>query len=355
MSRLRNGAIASILALAACPLWAVPVYSIVDLGTLGGNYIEPRGMNDRGDIVGWGAVTGGQMPTAAAFVYRDGVMSALPTFGGSFGVANDINNRGQIVGYSYLNGDQDYRAFLYEDDVLADLGTLDGNPSAAYAISERGQIVGHAFAGGRDVSRAVLFENGSAIDLGTTPGTSYVAAINERGQIALTARASPYEEQHAFLYDKGVLRDLGTLGGQPDWSQARGVNNRGHVVGDSFADNTLRGFLYADGMMRDIGSLGGNAFDRTVATSINNAGRIVGFSDTVIDNTGVQHAFLVIDGVMYDLNDLIDPMLSSFVTLISAAAINEAGWIAAQGFDNRVNETRLYLLKRGARHAIAPR
>jgi probable HAF family extracellular repeat protein len=73
---------------------------------------------------------------------------------------------------------------------------------------------------------------------------------------------------------------LGTLAG--GGSFARGINNRGQVVGNSGG----RAFLYTDGSMRDLDpQFGGN----NVAYAINNLGQVVGSSQ---DTGGHLHAFL---------------------------------------------------------------
>jgi len=50
---------------------------------------------------------------------------------------------------------------------------------------------------------------------------------------------------------------------------------------------------------------------------------------------------------MKDLNSLIEPggPLAQYVTLTEAAAINDNGWIVADGIDSRTGDTNAYLLQ----------
>jgi probable HAF family extracellular repeat protein len=76
--------------------------------------------------------------------------------------------------------------------------------------------------------------------------------------------------------------------------------------------------------MRDLGTLGGR---RSFANAINESGVIVGDADLAGDE--VRAAFIYMDGLMHNLNTLIDP--AEGWTLYSARGINDAGQIAAYG------------------------
>ena len=73
--------------------------SITDLGTLpGGDESEARGINARGQVVGFSETASGEFH---AFLWEDGRMTDLGTLpGGTSSSAFGINSRGQVVGES---------------------------------------------------------------------------------------------------------------------------------------------------------------------------------------------------------------------------------------------------------------
>ena len=55
-------------------------------------------------------------------------------------------------------------------------------------------------------------------------------------------------------------------------------------------------------------------------------------------------AFIYTDGQMWNLNELIDQSLPQGVELTDAIAINDLGWIVAEGYDASLDQTKPYLL-----------
>ena len=121
-----------------------------DLGTLGGNNSVAKGINDRGQIVGFSSNTYGQ---PSPFIY-EGTMKALP--GGEYSEAIGINNRGQVI----ASGEGRYGYLVANGKVLA-LDTLPAVRAKGWhhlepkGINEHGWIVGTAMTADGD-SRAFL-------------------------------------------------------------------------------------------------------------------------------------------------------------------------------------------------------
>lgn len=74
-------------------------YSITDLGTLGGRVTDAYGINDAGQVVGYGFTSSG----SRAFLWKNGKMKDLGTLGGSSSWAYGINHESQVVGEAEIN------------------------------------------------------------------------------------------------------------------------------------------------------------------------------------------------------------------------------------------------------------
>jgi len=331
---------------------------LIDLGTLGGNFSWACSINDNGQIVGWSYAD----PSPPGLPAPPGMQPAAtlfdPTGNGNNvnlrglgdveqGAGTSINARGQIVGY--CGGlPMSNRATLFDptgNGNNIDLGIVgDCYSSEPFSINEDGLIVGASHGifllPFRAISRATLFcmnNPNNNINLGTLGGDfSGAYSINNAGQIvgyATTASDCWSDCGHATLFDStgsGNNTSLGILAGYSR-STAYSINDAGIIVGvsetyfDAPVSALQRATLFdptGSGSNIDLGTLGG---DSSLARSINSSAEIVGYAQ---DSSGVQRATMFDrsgNGNNIDLNNLIDPALGWELTY--ATSINDHGWI----------------------------
>ncbi len=316
-------------------------YTVIDLGTLGGTFSEPSGVNNRGWVAGRATLEGDL--SLHATLWRNGSTVDLGTFGGPNSWAWVPGNQGIIPGMAETSDPDPLgedacgfgthlvcRAFAWQDGTLNPLPTLGGNNGAAIEVNRRGQIVGSTENANADPTClppqvlqivGVVWRNGKIEQqLPPFPGdtSGFPQANNERGHV--TGSTGPCAPVRAVLWRDRTLIDLGSLGGTLN-NFPFDINNHDQVVGDSDlpGDTIQHAFLWTDRSgMQDLGTLPGDTGSST--ESINNRGQIAGVSYTDVSS----RAFIWQDGVMTDLNTLTCP---GSIFLANALGISDEGQI----------------------------
>lgn len=301
-------------------------YTAVDLGQL----LSPFGIGSAGQAVG---VIQNKDGYQQPLITVDGNVKALSALHNDDGArAVGVNPSGVVAGYSCLGAIPVCTAVTW---------TADGAPKAfadrffPNAINDAGEIAGYTFSENNIVGLAV-WQKGvlSPLPLFPQPQNGYVGgsvyAINSAGQVAgeidLEDPTHPITG-HAVVWTGSKIQDLGTNAG------AKGINDHGQVVGFSGNDAAL----WTNGVLTDLGNLGGFS----IAYGVNNNGIIVGSADVPPYSSA---AVVWINGVMYQLADIITPKLPVNIQLDSALAVNDLGQIVAVGYDSVAQLSHTYVL-----------
>lgn len=316
-------------------------YAITDLGSLGGVESYGWGINASGQVTGSSLTNGGKYH---AFVYSNGVMRDIDTLDSEYSVGHGINVNGQVTGFNLtpISGQNTSQAFLYSNGVMTNLwpGTK------AYGINSVSQIAGYWSSAGTPF--ASLIENGTLTEL-TVFGQrvpSESLAINDNGQVTGWSIFSPYGDRHAFIYSEGTMTDIGTLGGRGSFGSA--INSKGEITGSSYTPPMQtsyccapviqeHAFIYSNGQMIDLGSWGGSSHGK----GINDNGQVVGIAYYGYDAYGNDRAFVTQNGIMTDLNTLVDSTSGWY--LRGATGINNNGQITGYG-SNNLGQQHAFLL-----------
>jgi len=209
-------------------------------------------------------------------------MRPLPTLGGTNGFATGTNNLGQTVGWAET---KIHDPSCIMPQVLQFLPTVWG-PGP-------GQV--------------------TPLPLISGDSSGAATAINDRGQIVGISGACGFAVggptgNHAVIWDNGVATVIVNPNGAPYWNTPMMINERGDVVGfmgfpGDVAGNFTPPFLWTrTGGTIFIPLLAGDIAG--VATSINERLQVVGYSN---DADGNFHPWILLNGTLSNLNDLIEP------------------------------------------------
>lgn len=249
------------------------------------------GINDNGIVVGTYILSGVGF---RGFIYDRGQFIELPPPpGGSWSQAVAINNTNRVTGWRSIGSKGDpavpYNAFVWSaKEGFIDLGTLNASLSEGTDVNNAGMVTGWAGNSGGSISEGFIWHEGELRFLGPIPEgfTTMPFAISDNGVLVGSGRipmkGSPLGAPRAFLWRNGTYTMLGTLPGHA-WSRAHGVSPNGRQV--------------------------------------------VGRSWNVDGNPGIAHAFFWQNGVLMDMDGLIDTTIELVITC--AGAVNSHGNILA--------------------------
>ena len=312
------GAALMLGSLAVAPAYAatepVHVPTPKQLGTLGGKNSVAIDINDRGQVVGQSGVDPNGTDLDHVFLWQRGVMKDLGTgftpkdlnnkghiavtFIGNngvrraglrrdgkivdlgtpdYGYAYALNDNDEVVG-SYDNGKGQLHAFVWRNGVITD---LPGENGAAHGINNKGVVVGLILA--EDAThtytyRGVVWRNGKLTELGA--GFEDAVAVNDDGVI-IGNGGRPIN--HGVVWKNGTvtrLRPLATTGTFGDYTEAKAINNRGEIIGETANTGGEESAIWRHGKPR--GGLDGHV------SGINNRGQLAGFTYESPD----QHEFI---------------------------------------------------------------
>lgn len=297
-------------------------------------------ISDNGTIIGLSMLTpalNGSGPRSSHFVvYRNGqaeIPSGLPSAGL---VLNDISGSGEILG-SYTDSSNRMTRFLYSDAGLRIL------PFGMGAISRRGMVVGQGEEG--DGRQLIRYDAGKVSTLAMPAGATayHPDVINDQGQIAGSAGISygahingapaqygSWGISRAYLYSAGKVSYLGFLAGY-NQTYPQGINQQGVLVGTaSYSGPLPRECITAKGLTMNLIEMATRC--RPTLSKPN-------------------RAFIYSNQGLVDLNRLLSPEQAAQYVLTGAAAINDAGQIAATATVN--GQSRAVLLTPLAGPAVA--
>jgi probable HAF family extracellular repeat protein len=364
-----------------------PKYYVFNLGAPLGGAPEAVGINNLGWVSGGANLTGNNVVNAELWV---GTPLNLGTLGGPNSNVSWPNHtvKGEIVGIAETAEPNPYvepfscfaffpsatptgdvcLGFAWQDGVMTPLPALPGGyDSYAAGVNDKGQVVGWAEDGILDPTcnnapparqflqfEAVIWgpKLTSITQLPPYPGDpdSAATAINDQGQVigisGLCSNAvGGASAEHALLWENGVPTNLGNIGGGA-WNTPVSLNNHGQIIGfantsgNQNAPLSPTAFLWTQATgMQPLPLLDG---DKTSAAyDINEKGQIVGVSNGPLDGPVGQRAFLYENGMMMDLNGLIQP--DSPLYLLIAQGINDSGEIAGTAIDTSTGAVVAFL------------
>jgi len=212
--------------------------------------------------------------------------------------------------------------FSFYDPIISSVGDVNFGDytGASLKIEAKGNIT----------AGTIIITNPDTQIFGTDPD---ISILKSAPALILRAGVTTLENPPNFGSGSYAIANLGTLGG--NFSSANAINNAGQVVGESeTASGGSHAVLWQDGKPQDLGTLpDGNSSN---AYGINDDGQVVGTNTT----SGNNRAFLWQNGVPQDLGTLPGDNFSD------AYGINNAGQVVGRS-NNASGNDRAFLWQDG--------
>lgn len=305
-------------AAAAGPRFAVT--EIASPGDRAEDSFSPMGLNNAGQVAGFHNQNPYGSPLSGPAVWKDGQLRMLREVPGFPGFAPvGINDSGAVLAVSA----GDLRNFIWRDGAVTEIPNPANGYYLARAINNAGDVGGDAQIPGENGARAWIRVGNTStlLSSGDVFGLSDArVAVGTSLNADPPAQPAKWENGSLTLLDPGQPGRLGN---------ARAVNEQGQIVGEAiFGDGVFRAFL-CDGAggiraLPDPPVAPGTVGFSTWAVGINERGDIIGNT-----NTFDPVPCLWKGAQVWDLNGCI-PASSGF-RMITAVAINDAGWIVGTG------------------------
>lgn len=309
--------------------------SINDLGLVGGFYTPAVNINHASIWVFGNQIDLGTLGSGAGLssIVQWPVKNVLGLVSGiSLTDALDPNQEGWSCGFFINNPNFNVcRGFLWDPVTrkMRSLPTLGGTNGFATGTNDFGETVGWAETAVRDTScifpQVLQFlpvmwgprrDAVHALPLAAGDSSGAATAINDHGQIVGISGSCGFAvggptAKNAMLWDNGVVTVLVNPNGAPFWNTPMMVNERGDVVGfagvpGDAAGNFTPPFMWTrTGGWQFLPLLAGDIAG--VATSINNARQVVGYSNDATTPIPNFHPWIWQQGVVTNLNALVEP------------------------------------------------
>ena len=316
----------------AAPLAAIagPKYVAHPLVDPNGHDLKGTALNSGGYITG--IANPNQQDGSEAMLAFIASAKTLHTFGDATAYQNvpfGINASRDVVG-AVTGMDSSRHAFV----ARGGQDPIDPMPGAheayAFGVNDPGVVIIAA-----DGASYTWRSNGTTVRIPTPAGdtSSEPTGINDAGVVVGESDNGSNQQggQHAWIWQDGVLAVLPGLTdpeGVVEDAFAQAINAAGLVVGNCMVEGYYHPCSWTNGVPHDLGLLPGG--DQGYARGVNDRGEIVGYSFSSEGAPG-PHPLLWRHGVRSDLRKLVDLPPRQFIE--TADAINDRGEILVSGYE----------------------